>query len=312
MPISSLKGGARAALLAAGLLLQGCAINDPRQTLEDMPLAYDDTIVTASARTVDFNGQAFVPRYLRIEKSGPAGDLAVDIAVSNAVFGISKDMTLTASVPYIKKRLEPTGGGTPLGSEGLGDIKLLGKWRFYKQTGIAETTEAALLFGLELPTGQNDIEQGGLRLPAPLQPGSGSLDGLLGGVFTRVDGQWQLNTDLIAKLNTRSDGYRFGNTLAGDVGVQYRLFPVTYSRLDQLTVNLVGELNSSWSERDQLDSSSVINSGGFKLFATPGIQVILNRNLLFETAIQLPLVMDLGGGALEEDFVFIIGLRARF
>ena len=312
MLTSPLTSGARAALFAAALMLASCAVHDPHQTLADMPLAYDDTIVTASARTVDFNGQAFVPRYLRIEKSGAAGDLAVDVAVSNAVFGISKDMTVTLGVPYIKKRLTPAGGGTPMGAEGLGDIKLLGKWRFYKETGIAETTEAALLFGLELPTGQNDIKQGGLRLPAPLQPGSGSLDGIVGGVFTRVDGQWQLNTDLIAKLNTRSDGYRFGNTLAGDVGVQYRLFPVTYSRLDQLTVNLVAELNSSWSERDQLGSSSVTNSGGFKLFATPGIQVILNRNLLFETAVQLPLVMDLGGSALEEDFVFIFGLRARF
>jgi hypothetical protein len=277
-----------------------------------MALVYDDTLVTMSARTVDFSGQALVPRYLHIEKSGAGGDLAVDAAVLNAVVGLAKDMTLTLGVPYIKKRLEPTGGGTALTTEGLGDVKLLGKWRIYKNTGVAKTTEAALLFGLELPTGPNDRRQAGLVLPAPLQPGSGSLDGILGGAFTHVDGRWQVNSDLIAKLNTRADGYRFGSALAADVGGQFRLLPASYSSYDQLTINLIGELNSTWSERDHSGSALVSSSGGFKLFFTPGLQVILNRNLLFETAVQLPLVTDLGTGALEEDFIFIFGLRARF
>lgn len=277
-----------------------------------MALVYDDTIVTTSARTVDFSGQAVVPRYLRIEKSGAAGDLAIDVAVSNAVFGVTPDMTLTLGVPYVKKRLVPTGGGAALSAEGVGDIKLIGKWRFYKKTGVAKTTEAALLFGLELPTGSNDITKGGLKLPAPLQPGSGSIDAIFGGAFTNVDGRWQVNSDLIAKVNTRADGYRFGNGLSANIGAQFRLIPERYTSYDQLTVNLITELNSNWAERDRSSSSTVADSGGFKLFVTPGIQVILNRNLLFETAIQLPLAMDLGGNALEDDFVFIFGLRARF
>ncbi len=61
-----------------------------------------------------------------------------------------------------------------------------------------------------------------------------------------------------------------------------------------------------------MDGDRIEDSGGFKLFVTPGIQMILNRYFLLEAAVQLPVVMDLNGSQLEEDYVAIIGLRARF
>ena len=286
------------------------ARDDPR--LVQLGLLYDDTIVTESGRTVDFNGQAVVPRYIHVEKSGSGADLAVDVAVTNVVFGLNKNFTVKLGIPYVTKRLDRPGAAPTLRSEGLGDVPLVGKYRFYQKTGLGETTEAAAIFGFELPTGRDGVSDGGILLPAPLQPGSGSLDAILGGAITRVDGRWLVNADLIAKINSEASNYRFGNVLRADVGGQYRVHPARYDRFDQLTVNLVAELNSVWLGRDRLDGASVEASGGLKLFVTPGIQVILNRYFLVEAAVQIPVVMNLNGSQLEEDYVAIVGLRARF
>ena len=283
-----------------------------REDRIDLALAYDDTIVAQSARTVDFNGQAFVPRYIHVEKSGGGSELDVDVALLNFVFGVNEDFTVRLGLPYVTKRLDQPGSAPTLNWEGLGDAPLLGKYRFYQKTGRGETTEAAALFGLELPTGRDGVSDQGMTLPQPLQPGSGSLDAILGGAFTRVDGRWLLNADLIAKLNSEANDFRFGNEVRADIGGQYRIHPARYERFDQLTVNLVAELNGSWAGHDRQGGSSVPDSGGSKLFVTPGVQVILNRYFLLEAAVQVPVVMDLNGDQLEEDFVSIVGIRARF
>jgi hypothetical protein len=284
--------------------------DDPR--LLALGLAYDDTIVTTSGRTVDFNGQAVIPRYIRTAKSGSGSDLAVDVAVTNVVFGLNSDFTLTLGIPYVTKRLDRPGTASTLNSEGLGDAPLIAKYRFYQNTGLAKTTEASALFGFELPTGRDGVRDGGALLPMPLQPGSGSLDTIVGGAITRVDGRWLGSASVIGKLNSEASAYRFGDMLRADVGGHYRALPARYERFDQLTVNLVAELNSVWLARDSAAGNRVEDSGGFKVFATPGVQVILNRFLLFEAAVQLPVVMDLNGSQLEEDYVAILGLRARF
>ena len=81
-------------------------------------------IVTISARTVDFNGQAFVPRTIHTEKSGSGAALAVDVAVANMIFGINEKFTVRLGVPYVTKRLDPSGGAPTLNSAGLGDTLL--------------------------------------------------------------------------------------------------------------------------------------------------------------------------------------------
>ena len=48
------------------------------------------------------------------------------------------------------------------------------------------------------------------------------------------------------------------------------------------------------------------------MFATPGIQVIVSDSMLFEAAVQLPVLMNLHGSQLEENFVTILGMRLLF
>ncbi len=294
------------------LLPGACEAGERDPGLDNLGLVYDDTVITTSARTVDFNGQAVVPRYIHRAASGGGKDLAVDAAVAKVVFGFHKDFTVSVGVPFLSKRLAQSGGSPTLRSEGFGDTAVVGKYRFYQDTGTGETTEAAVLFGVEAPTGREGVRSAGVLLAQPLQPGSSSWDAIIGGAFTRIKGRWLLNADLIAKINTEANDYQFGNTLRFDVGGHFRAYPARYVRYDQMTVNVVAELNGTWSDRNESAGVSLVNSGGTKLFATPGLQVIVSDSLLFEGAIQIPVLMDLNGTQLEEDFVTVFGLRFRF
>ena len=300
----------------SGVGQEGVGQGDRQRRLADLALLYDDTIVTQSARTVDFNGQSIVPRFSYTESEKGDRDLRVRVATTRFVFGLNENLTLGLTIPYVNKSLErsnPSSGmRETLRSDGLGDVPVMGKYRFFQKSGAGETTEAAVIFGLELPSGRTNVEDGGSRLSQPLQPGSGSLDAILGVAFTRVDGRWLLNADLIGKFNTEADDYRFGNTYRFDVGAQYRVYPGRYESFDQTTVNLVAELNSSYAEQSTFQGATLPDTGGLKVFATPGIQVIVSENMLFEGAIQIPVIRSLRGSQLEEKFRIIFGLRARF
>ncbi|MGC2764185.1 MAG: hypothetical protein WB607_01660 [Candidatus Acidiferrum sp.] len=71
------------------------------------------------------------------------------------------------------------------GGTGIGDAMLLVKYRFYRQDSERGTTQASVTFGPKLPTGRTDLNDvNGNRLPASLQPGSGSTDFFLAANWT--------------------------------------------------------------------------------------------------------------------------------
>ncbi|HGY92002.1 MAG TPA: transporter [Planctomycetes bacterium] len=299
-----------------------------RDELSDLiALTKDDTIFTISARTVDFNGQALVPRVTLVRASNlfdgndDGGDpldreLTVVASTVQGVIGINEDLTLSLTVPYLVKSLKTriAGQRTSLNSDGFGDIPLIAKWRFFKAPELGGTTEVALLGGVKLPTGRFHERDVGMRLPRPLQPGSGSVDGLLGVAFTRLwdGGRWLINADTVFQLNTEAEDYRFGNRLRFDVGAQYRIHPERYESYDQTTVNLLLEFNGEYGWKDELNGHDLDATGGLQLFVSPGVQVIVSEDLLFEVGVQIPVYRDLNGPQLGVDFRATAGLRWRF
>jgi hypothetical protein len=62
---------------------------------------------------------------------------------------------------------------------------VLVKYRFYRRDSERGTTQASLSFGPKIPTGRTDLNSlDGKRLPAGLQPGSGSTDLFLAANWT--------------------------------------------------------------------------------------------------------------------------------
>jgi hypothetical protein len=100
----------------------------------------------------------------------------------NFTWGFHRDFDLTVLVPLVTNHFKiPNANGIPVsGGTGLGDAILLLKYRFYRRDSKRGTTQASLTFGPKIPTGRTGlVDTSGKRLPASLQPGSGSTDFLI-------------------------------------------------------------------------------------------------------------------------------------
>ena len=94
----------------------------------------------------------------------------------NFTWGFRRNFDLTILVPIITNYFQMVGTSN-VGGTGLGDSMLLVKYRFYRRDSERGTTQASFTLGPKVPTGRTDLmERGGGRLPASLQPGSGSTD----------------------------------------------------------------------------------------------------------------------------------------
>ncbi len=94
----------------------------------------------------------------------------------NFTWGFFRDFDLTVLIPVVTNHFVIP-GAQAAGGTGLGDTMILVKYRFYRRDSPRGTTQASVTFGPKLPTGLTDLNQAnGDRLPATLQPGSGSTD----------------------------------------------------------------------------------------------------------------------------------------
>ena len=97
----------------------------------------------------------------------------------NFTWGFHRNFDLTVLAPVVTNRFDVTNPGVrqTFGGTGLGDITLLVKYRFYRRDSERGTTQASVTFGPKIPTGNTSLSgTNGVRLPAALQPGSGSTD----------------------------------------------------------------------------------------------------------------------------------------
>ena len=73
----------------------------------------------------------------------------------------------------------------------------------------------------------------------------------------------------------------------------------------------VVELNTVMRDRHTQSGVSVDASGGTTIFLTPGLQYV-TRKVIAEVALQVPVVQNLNGTALENDFMIRGGFRINF
>jgi len=269
--------------------------------------------LTAHAGEVILRTQA---RYLRAAGDPTAAnrELRVYAVPTVVVYGVTARLNLFAIVPYVDKELQVTtpAGRVTRGATGLGDVTTFVKARVWTADGPGWTRRLSLIGGVKWPTGDFDRGDGLGPLPRPLQPGSGSLDPLAGAIFTWQTLGGQVDVDTIYRHNTQRDGFEAGDLLTYDLAAQLRLWP---RKLPSTGVpsylNAVLELNGRWSSKDKVSGTTNPDSGGHTLFLSPGLQWVSTR-WLFEAGVQIPLLQDLNGDGLEQDYTLTAGVRWQY
>lgn len=263
-------------------------------------------IFGASPRTQFFLGTAVRSFGLYQKSEGGGNELKTWTAPAIGSYALATDATLTLTVPYVNKHLEtPTG---TFDASGLGDISLIGKYRFYRRDVPFGRDQAAFIGGLEFPSGSTS-EGPGLKAAPPLQLGSGGVDGIVGVAAGTTRSWYSIEGAVQGKINSEAKDFHFGNVLLYDLYLAYQTYPGWPTPPAQL--NLSVEFNGRTSGDNSVDGINV-NTGGTVLFISPGIQYIVTGNLLFETGVQIPIVKDFPSGALEPDFTVLFGFRFIF
>jgi hypothetical protein len=206
----------------------------------------------------------------------------------NFTWGFFRDFDLTVVVPVITNHFDMA--GTPVvGGTGLGDAKVLVKYRFYRRDSPRGTTQASVTFGPKLATGRTGLTDGnGVRLPASLQPGSGSTDLFLAANWTYT-GLFNVrrlvaDEDFHSLLRTQGTQYtRLGSDLESRFWLSYR----PYESKDAAREWFIGPV-LTWrhARNDRIADVTQSGSGGDVLLAgittyagiRPGVHIWLGMD----------------------------------
>jgi len=229
------------------------------------------------------------------------------------VYGLTKKITLFGIAPILSKKLEVT---TPMGRRtrrtgGLGDMRFLARYTAYQWDRPGQTIRFAPFAGLEVPTGEdNDRDELG-PLPQTLQLGSGSWDPILGTAMTWQTLDWEFDSAVSYKFNTEANNFEFGDVARLDLGFKYRVLPREIGSGVPGFLYVVLESNLIWQGRNQTGGRDDSNSGGTTWLLDPGLQYV-TRRFVAEGVVKLPVIQNLNGDALENDFTLVLSFRVNF
>ena len=274
----------------------------------------------------------------------------IEAVVASFAYGLTKDLTVSARLPWIRRsgiteaEFEDPGPAefnVRGDASGVGDLTLLGQYRFYNNP--ATRTEAAVLLGIKLPTGVTErFNAQGERFDAEFQPGSGSWDGLFGLAFTHRFGSWSFDTNVLyfltgtgvldtnlgdrvlynAALSYRLTGDALGSlgrmNLGGWTEPMYHGGPKAHSHAHEEppaptgpALDLVLEINGEWHAREVAAGITDPNSGGNTVYLSPGLR-LSKGNMSSFVSVGVPIVKDLNGLQSEPSFRLLTGVAVSF
>jgi hypothetical protein len=194
-----------------------------------------------------------------------------------------------------------------LDPDGLTDLWLTGKWRFYR----GPIGQFATYGGVKFPTGRHNVHNSaGERVEPAATAGTGAYDGMVGLAFSRYLTS-RLTIDVSGQYTIRgeSDDFKLGNRIDGGVALAYR-FNEDITKYPQFSA--FGELNVRHLSRSEEEGDRDPNTGGTVLFLSPGVRASFTRNVAFTVSPQIPLLQDLNGEQLKTLIKVNAGLTVSF
>jgi hypothetical protein len=291
-----------------------------------MIILFPLSVATAAAAPITFNtalpvgkGEFVNREQLVLSRSGkdPSGagrKLMVNTLVSVLAYGIDGKLTLFGVLPYIDKKLSlPAPGADSVKriSRGIGDSSIFLRYTLHQNDQRGSTFRLAAFGGAKIPTGSDSDKDALGLLPVPLQSGTGSWDGFGGIVTTWQTLSFQVDAQFSYTIKTQANKFQAGNEARLDGSIQYRLFPRELLSGVPAYVYGVLEANLIYRDKNTFLGQADPNSGGTTIFLAPGIQYVSRRYIL-EAAVQIPVLQNLNGQALENDYVARVGFRWNF
>lgn len=269
--------------------------------------------VTSPGLTV-YKGGAIVPRLYLIKQH--LGGLEVDRQLLDVSISYtpSPRVQLEAEVPLSRTSYHD-GSGSGSGA-GLGNVTVWGKYRFYRKVKTYGDRQAAVRFGLELPTGRKDAP-GARRLNAPefvrqqLSPINGGLSPHFDVAFSQAGGRFIFGGNAEAILRSERAGYRLGHEVRVSTDAEYVLLPRNYATPGK---ELFAILETTFVRRGAGRSGGheVAGSNSTEYYLAPGLQYAAAPQFVVEGSYQFPVIRNTGPQILRTDRSLLLGVRYLF
>ena len=226
-------------------------------------------------------------------------------------YGFSKRVSFSALLSFMhqtRKIQTIINLNNVLNVKGFGDALFLVKYNLIT-TDLFNRTELTIGTGIKLPFGKSSISQNSIFLPADMQPGTGSIDGLLwlyfsqGNIFTPqitvlANSSYRINGSN-KRFGINQSGYKFGNEFIFTTGL-------TYSTDTFLDVTLLTRFRNT--SADKFGSDEIPNTGGNWMFLLPGFNVKITNEFTARISGEFPIYTNVSGTQLTTTFSTSISL----
>ena len=247
------------------------------------------------------------------DRSGLDRDRRAMTLVPVLGYGVNGKLAVFGLLPYHDNKLKLTVDGqrrTRVAS-GFGDLTVFGRYTVVQRDSPGRNFRVAPFVGLKAPTGDDDKRDAFGSLPPGVSVGSGSWDPFAGVVLTYQTLDYQVDGQLSYHAKTEASGFEAGDLARFDTSLQVRLLQRTLP--DGIPDFLYGviEANLVHQRKDHIGGIANANSGGTRLFLTPGLQYVTKR-WIAEAAVQIPVLQNLNGTALTNEYIARISVRINF
>jgi hypothetical protein len=236
----------------------------------------------------------------------------VNSFILEANYGISKRFSVSTLFTFINQSRNISTYGnlsSNLNTGGLSDGIVLLKYNIIPLS-IIDQWELSIGGGLKLPIGNSTLRSDGILIPADMQPGSGSWDGILWGYASKgfvpvIPLNIFLNVSFRANgTNNRfgenfHQGYSFGNELFINLGAGYKT--------DTL-VDFTLMFRYRNTTKDSFDGAEVPNTSGNWLYLVPGANGKLSDHFTVRLSGQIPVYRNLSGTQLTTTYTASLGI----
>jgi len=198
-------------------------------------------------------------------------------------YGITGDWVAGFELPY--KQVEFNNEQF----NGIGDIALSTKYRFWRKDSLAVQESAALLLKVKLDSGDNQVTPS-------------AVDSLVGFAYGFESIHWyrwaSVRHSFNGDVSQANNAIERGNKTFADIVIGYRATLNGYRDPDMVYML---ELNSEFSQRNSVNGIQVSNSGGEQWFLSPGFMWTL-RNMAVKGGVQVPIYTNLNGDQQDNDY----------
>jgi len=241
----------------------------------------------------------------------------MDMHMFGGMFGVSDNFTVMAMLPYVVSDMDHvTSSGVEFTteSEGLGDLKLTGLYKLW----TSGMQQLHLNSGISLPTGSINARDRTpaspttpVKLPYPMQLGSGTFDLMPGMTYVGIHDGWQWGAQFVQtlRLDENSNQYRLGNRsdltgwfareLVDGLDVSLRLSASRWGNIHGEDPDLVGPAAVVPTADPDLRGGRRIDLFGGLSYQRGGHR--------FALEVGTPVFEDLDGPQLETDLIWTLG-----